>query len=125
MTTRRFTCDDLFTFNNVNLDYFTETVRDMGVGDAALSHASTDVKGQTAQGLLMCAVQPPLLPAVPGQLARVLHDGGGPRAAGHGVHPGQGGGPGRELARACDSAHRGARVQVLLGCLALNAEWSA
>ena len=23
---RRFTCDDLFTFNNVNLDYFTETV---------------------------------------------------------------------------------------------------
>ena len=27
MTTRRFTCDDLFTFNNVNLDYFTETVR--------------------------------------------------------------------------------------------------
>jgi len=22
---RRFTCDDLFTFNNVNLDYFTET----------------------------------------------------------------------------------------------------
>ena len=25
-TLRRFTCDDLFTFNNVNLDYFTETV---------------------------------------------------------------------------------------------------
>ncbi len=24
---RRFTCDDLFTFNAVNLDYFTETVR--------------------------------------------------------------------------------------------------
>ena len=26
-TIRRFTCDDLFTFNRVNLDYFTETVR--------------------------------------------------------------------------------------------------
>lgn len=26
-TIRRFTCDDLFTFNSVNLDYFTETVR--------------------------------------------------------------------------------------------------
>ena len=25
-TIRRFTCDDLFSFNNVNLDYFTETV---------------------------------------------------------------------------------------------------
>lgn len=25
-TVRRFSCDDLFTFNNVNLDYFTETV---------------------------------------------------------------------------------------------------
>lgn len=25
-TLRRFTCDDLFTFNSVNLDYFTETV---------------------------------------------------------------------------------------------------
>ena len=25
-TIRRFTCDDLFTFNAVNLDYFTETV---------------------------------------------------------------------------------------------------
>ena len=25
-TTRRFTCDDLFTFNGVNLDYYTETV---------------------------------------------------------------------------------------------------
>lgn len=26
-STRRFTCDDLFRFNGVNLDYFTETVR--------------------------------------------------------------------------------------------------
>jgi hypothetical protein len=26
-TLRRFTCDDLFTFNPVNLDFFTETVR--------------------------------------------------------------------------------------------------
>eukprot|EP00854_Cymbomonas_tetramitiformis_P000551 gene551-944_t len=25
-TIRRFTCDDLFTFNNVNLDVLTETV---------------------------------------------------------------------------------------------------
>lgn len=25
-TLRRFTCDDLFTFNPVNLDFFTETV---------------------------------------------------------------------------------------------------
>src|SRR4051794_21785459 len=24
---RRFTCHDLFSFNNINLDYFTETVR--------------------------------------------------------------------------------------------------
>ncbi len=26
-TTRRFTADDLFRFNNVNLDHYTETVR--------------------------------------------------------------------------------------------------
>ena len=26
-TVRRFTCDDLFNYNNVNLDFFTETVR--------------------------------------------------------------------------------------------------
>ncbi len=26
-STRRFTCNDLFHFNGVNLDYFTETVR--------------------------------------------------------------------------------------------------
>jgi hypothetical protein len=26
-TTRRFTCEDLFKFNNVNLDVLTETVR--------------------------------------------------------------------------------------------------
>lgn len=26
-TIRRFACNDLFTFNAVNLDYFTETVR--------------------------------------------------------------------------------------------------
>lgn len=26
-STRRFTCDDLFQFNGVNLDYFTETVK--------------------------------------------------------------------------------------------------
>lgn len=26
-TQRRFTCDDLFTFNNINLDVLTETVR--------------------------------------------------------------------------------------------------
>ncbi len=26
-TLRRFRCDDLFNFNAVNLDYFTETVR--------------------------------------------------------------------------------------------------
>ena len=26
-STRRFTCNDLFQFNGVNLDYFTETVR--------------------------------------------------------------------------------------------------
>ena len=25
-TTKRFTCDDLFNFNGVNLDYYTETV---------------------------------------------------------------------------------------------------
>lgn len=25
-TIRRFTCDDLFRFNNVNLDWYTETV---------------------------------------------------------------------------------------------------
>ena len=27
---RRFTCNDLFEFNAVNLDYFTETVRGHG-----------------------------------------------------------------------------------------------
>ena len=27
-TNRRFVCDDLLRFNNVNLDVFTETVRD-------------------------------------------------------------------------------------------------
>lgn len=30
-TLRRFTCDDLFTFNPVNLDFFTETVRRQAV----------------------------------------------------------------------------------------------
>lgn len=28
---RRFTCSDLFTFNAVNLDYFTETVLSISV----------------------------------------------------------------------------------------------
>ena len=34
-TLRRFTCDDLFTFNPVNLDFFTETVR----ADSTLTRA--------------------------------------------------------------------------------------
>ena len=34
-TNRRFTCDDLLRFNNVNLDVFTETVhRDCGAWTA-------------------------------------------------------------------------------------------
>lgn len=40
-TLRRFTCDDLFTFNPVNLDFFTETVRALGTLPYALARHMT------------------------------------------------------------------------------------
>ena len=41
-TIRRFTCDDLFTFNDVNMDVLTETVRSLS-NPAALQ--STHARG--------------------------------------------------------------------------------
>jgi len=56
-TIRRFTCDDMLRFNNVNLDVLTETAR-LAVPVARAAHSG--------------AVRAHLLPAVPGQVARVL-----------------------------------------------------
>ena len=58
------------------------------------------------------AVQPAVLPPVPGKVAGVLPGGGGPRAAMHGLCAGQSGGHRRGVARACDGSHCCARVQV-------------
>ena len=46
---RRFTCNDLFTFNAVNLDYFTETVNRLGTGCCcqSLSGCSCTAKAES------------------------------------------------------------------------------
>jgi len=65
---RRFTCSDLFTFNAVNLDYFTETV-------LLRSRLCAAKRGWLSLEMtlgLAPAVQPALLPAVLGQVARIL-----------------------------------------------------
>ena len=58
------------------------------------------------------AVQPSLLPALPGQLARVLPHGRGAGPTQHGLHPGQGRGHRSQLARPRHSRHCRPRVQV-------------
>jgi hypothetical protein len=67
---RRFTCHDLLHFNNINLDYFTETVR--------AGHRVT----RTMRGAALrpahaahAAVSLPVLPPVPSSMAGVLPDG--------------------------------------------------
>jgi hypothetical protein len=49
-TLRRFTCDDLFTFNPVNLDFFTETVRAIGHGTLCIGRAAPEL-GLSMTGL--------------------------------------------------------------------------
>ena len=61
-TIRRFVCDDLLRFNNVNLDPLTETVR-LLQPRAPLRRALTRPRA---------AVPPAVLPAVPGAVAGVL-----------------------------------------------------
>lgn len=77
-STRKFRCDDLFRFNNVNLDVLTETVR------AAL-HPLGCVSALGCVLTLASVVQHVVLPAVSVQVAGLLPRAGGPEPDHHGL----------------------------------------
>ncbi|KAJ8561997.1 hypothetical protein ON010_g7679 [Phytophthora cinnamomi] len=82
-STRKFCCDDLFRFNNVNLDVLTETV---GVS-AALSRRVRVRSASIDRAVLVCRppVQHVVLPAVSVQVAGLLPGAGGPQQHHHGL----------------------------------------
>lgn len=82
-STRKFCCDDLFRFNNVNLDVLTETVS----LSALLSRHARPRSASIDRALPVCRppVQHVVLPAVPGQVARLLPGAGGPQQHHHGL----------------------------------------
>lgn len=89
-TLRRFACQDLFRFNSVNLDYFTETVVIRSRCITALLSGTASWRSVAVARLcadafwwLLCAVQPVLLPSVLGAVARVLPAGRWARPAKH------------------------------------------
>ena len=117
-STRRFQCADLFHFNAVNFDKFTETVS----GPPSRCRCSSRLwcRLGAARGLFRparpqssacCAVWGGLLPAVPGDLARVLPHLHRARWQRDGLHLRQGGGAGARLARPRHGRHRGAGEQ--------------
>ena len=80
-TLRRFRMADLFSFNNVNLDPFTETVRDRVMDGSKLEPNEYHLCLQSHHTVHVCVdicsrhvpVSHALLYAVPGHVARVLY----------------------------------------------------
>jgi N-terminal acetyltransferase B complex catalytic subunit len=72
-TTRRFKCEDLFKFNNINLDVLTETV------------LFSPYFLFTTLLRLSIAVQHAILPPVPSEMAGVLHRAASAKRSAHGI----------------------------------------
>lgn len=66
-TLRRFNCDDLFTFNNINLDVLTETVRESTRAFARRGRVDDSFSPRGA-------VPQPVLSSISGDMAGLLYD---------------------------------------------------
>ena len=102
---RPFQPTDLFHFNSVNFDKFTETVR-----SGAYVNRPLDTSPKLSLGLI--AVRGAILPGLPGKVARILPYLHRARWRCDRLHTGQGGGPGAQLAWPRHCGHCGAREPV-------------
>ena len=85
-TLRPFRCEDMFKFNNVNLDVLTETVSTASLTKSLRwSTTACEMFSTCLRVVVALAVQHPLLHAVPGHLACLLRDPGVPLRKNHGI----------------------------------------